>query len=106
MKVNLLMGPTSSGTTLTLTEMTKKILVLTQAADDAFQVRRLFHGGKTIKKYMVVGPDYSYGYSSWDLYKIKLKEPRPDIENAGELFPKLWPLKNILWHGKPLKDRK
>jgi len=110
-KVDFLMGPTSSGLALALTEFAKenkKILIATQAADDALTGVRLhpyiystlsnamMHArsgayllaSKPYKRYMCIGPDYSYGHSSWDMFKTKLKELRPDVEIVGELFPK------------------
>ena len=83
-KVGFLMGPTSSGIAMGLTGFArenKKILVLTQAATDALTGAK-FHpyvfstlsnammhsrsgaylmAAKPYKKYMCVGPDYSYG---------------------------------------------
>lgn len=44
--------------------------------------------GKPYKRYMCIGPDYSYGHSSWKLFISKLRELRPDVEVVGELFPK------------------
>ena len=109
--VDFIMGPTSSGIAMGLTEFArqnKKILVLTQAATDALTGAK-FHpyvfstlsnammhsrsgaylmAGKPYKKYMCVGPDYSYGHSSWKMFKSKLHELRPDVEFVGELFPK------------------
>ncbi len=110
-KVDFLMGPTSSGIAMGLTEFArenKKILVLTQAATDALTGAK-FHpyvfstlsnammhsrsgaylmAAKPYKKYMCVGPDYSYGHASWKMFKSKLQELRPDVEFVGELFPK------------------
>jgi branched-chain amino acid transport system substrate-binding protein len=110
-KVDFLMGPTSSGIAMGLTEFArenKKILVLTQAATDALTGAK-FHpyvfstlsnammhsrsgaylmAAKPYKKFMCVGPDYSYGHSSWKMFKSKLQELRPDVEFVGELFPK------------------
>jgi branched-chain amino acid transport system substrate-binding protein len=110
-KVDFLMGPTSSGIAMGLTEFArqkKKILVLTQAAADALTGSK-FHpyvfstlsnammhsrsgaylmAAKPYKRYMCVGPDYSYGHSSWKMFKSKLEELRPDVEIVGELFPK------------------
>jgi branched-chain amino acid transport system substrate-binding protein len=110
-KVDFLMGPTSSGIAMGLTEFArqnKKILVLTQAATDALTGAK-FHpyvfstlsnammhsrsgaylmASKPYKKYMCVGPDYSYGHSSWKMFKSKLQELRPDVEFVGEFFPK------------------
>ena len=110
-KVDFLMGPTSSGIAMGLTEFArqnKKILVLTQAATDALTGAKLhpyvfstlsnammhsrsgayLMASKPYKKYMCVGPDYSYGHSSWKMFKSKLQELRPDVEFIGELFPK------------------
>ena len=110
-KVDFLMGPTSSGIAMGLTEFArenKKILVLTQAATDALTGAK-FHpyvfstlsnammhsrsgaylmAAKPYKRYMCVGPDYSYGHASWKMFKSKLQEIRPDVEFVGELFPK------------------
>ena len=110
-KVDFLMGPTSSGLALALTEFAKqnkKILIATQAADDSLTGARLhpyiystlsnamMHArsgayllaAMPYKRYMCIGPDYSYGHSSWEMFKTKLKELRPDVEIVGELFPK------------------
>lgn len=110
-KVDFLMGPTSSGLAMGLTEFArdnKKILVLTQAAADALTGAKFhpyvfstlsnammhsrsgayFMAAKPYKKYMCVGPDYSYGHSSWQMFKTKLQQLRPDVEIVGELFPK------------------
>jgi branched-chain amino acid transport system substrate-binding protein len=86
----------------------KKILVVTQAAADSLTGAK-FHpyifstlsnammharsgaylmAAKPYKRYMCVGPDYSYGHSSWNMFKSKLMELRPDVEIVGELFPK------------------
>lgn len=110
-KVDFLMGPTSSGLAMALSDAArdaKKILIATQAAADALTGAR-FHpyifstlsnammharsgayvmASKPYKRYMCVGPDYSYGHSSWNMFKSKLQELRPDVEIVGELFPK------------------
>ncbi len=110
-KVDFLLGPTSSGLAMALTEVAKehkKILIATQAATDALTGLK-FHpyifstlsnammharsgaylmASKPYKRYMCIGPDYSYGHSSWKMFKDKLMELRPDIEIVGELFPK------------------
>jgi branched-chain amino acid transport system substrate-binding protein len=110
-KVDFLMGPTSSGLAMALTEIAKekkKILVVTQAAADSLTGAK-FHpyifstlsnammharsgaylmAAKPYKRYMCIGPDYSYGHSSWNMFKSKLMELRPDVEIVGELFPK------------------
>jgi branched-chain amino acid transport system substrate-binding protein len=110
-KVDFLMGPTSSGLAMALTELAKKnkkILVTTQAATDALTGAKLhpyifstlsnammharsgayLMASKPYKRYMVIGPDYNYGHASWRMFKEKLKELRPDVEFVGELFPK------------------
>jgi len=110
-EVDFLMGPTSSGLAISLSEFAKenkKILIATQAADDALTGAKLhpyifstlsnamMHSRsgayllakKPYKRYMCIGPDYSYGHSSWDIFKAKLEELRPDVEIVGELFPK------------------
>jgi branched-chain amino acid transport system substrate-binding protein len=112
-KVDFLMGPTSSGLAMGLSEFAKenkKILVVTQAATDALTGAKLhpyifstlsnamMHArsgayllaAKPYKRYMCVGPDYNYGHSSWNMFKTKLKELRPDVEFVGELFPKFF----------------
>lgn len=110
-KVDFLMGPTSSGlaTALSMTARdNKKILILTQAAADELTgvdfhpyvfstlSNAMMHARsgaylmatKPYKRYMCIAPDYSYGHSSWNSFKTKLKELRPDVEIVGELFPK------------------
>jgi len=112
-KVDFLMGPTSSGLAMALSEVAKnnkKILVVTQAATDALTGDKLhpyifstlsnamMHARsgayllapKPYKRYMCIGPDYNYGHSSWNMFKTKLKELRPDVEIVGELFPKFF----------------
>ena len=110
-KVDFLIGPTSSGIAMALSEVAKqnkKILILTQAAADALTGVK-FHpyvfstlsnammharsgaymmASKPYKTYMCIAPDYSYGHSSWNMFKAKLQELRPDVEIVGELFPK------------------
>lgn len=110
-KVDFLMGPTSSGLATALSMMArdnKTILILTQAAADeltgvdfhpyvfstlsnAMMHSRSgahFMATKPYKRYMCIAPDYSYGHSSWNSFKAKLTELRPDVEIVGELFPK------------------
>jgi branched-chain amino acid transport system substrate-binding protein len=92
-----------------IVEKEKKILVLTQSATnsltDAKFNRYMFStlsnammhsragaylmADKPYKRWMCIGPGYSYGYESWNSFKDKLKELRPDIEIVGELWPKL-----------------
>lgn len=111
-KVDFIMGPTSSGVALAmadLVEKEKKILVLTQSATNSLTDAKFnrylfstlsnammhsragayFMAGKPYKRWMCIGPGYSYGYESWNSFKEKLKELRPDIEIVGELWPKL-----------------
>jgi branched-chain amino acid transport system substrate-binding protein len=112
-KVDFLMGPTSSGLAMPLTEIAKenkKILIVTQAAADVLTGAKLhpyifstlsnamMHArsgayllaSKPYKRYMCIGPDYSYGHSSWNMFKAKLKELNPNVEIVGELFPKFF----------------
>lgn len=111
-KVDFLMGPTSSGIAMSLSEISrkhKKILVVTQAATDALTGAKFnpylfstlsnammhsrsgayYMSGRPYKKWMCIGPDYNYGHTSWAMFKEKLKELRPDVEFVGETFPKL-----------------
>lgn len=112
-KVDFLMGPTSSGIAMSLTAFAKenkKILIVTQAAADSLTGAKLhpyifstlsnammhsrsgayLMSTKPYKRYMCIGPDYSYGHSSWEMFKSKLIELRPDVEIVGELFPKFF----------------
>jgi branched-chain amino acid transport system substrate-binding protein len=90
-------------------EQHKKILVLTQSATNSLTDAKFnrymfstlsnammhsragayFMASKPYKRWMCIGPGYSYGYESWNSFKAKLKELRPDIEMVGELWPKL-----------------
>ena len=111
-KVGFIIGPTSSGVALAMADIVekeKKILVLTQSATnsltDAKFNRYMFStlsnammhsragaylmAGKPYKRWMCIGPGYSYGYESWNSFKDKLKELRPDMEIVSELWPKL-----------------
>ncbi len=111
-KVDFLMGPTSSGLAPAFSDFArkhKKILVVTQAAGPEL-TGPLFHpyvfgilsnammhsragayvvASMPYKRWMCVGPDYSYGHTSWEMFKTKLKELKPDVEFIGEVFPKL-----------------
>ncbi|MBN2124272.1 MAG: ABC transporter substrate-binding protein [Deltaproteobacteria bacterium] len=110
-KVDFLMGPTSSGLAMALSDAAKehkKILVVTQAAADELTGAKLhpyvfstlsnammharsgayLMASRPYKRYMCLAPDYSYGHSSWKMFKEKLQELRPDVQIAGELFPK------------------
>ena len=127
-KVDFLMGPTSSGLAMTLTEIAKqnkKILIVTQAAADELTGAKLhpyifstlsnamMHARsgayllapKPYKRYMCIGPDYNYGHSSWNMFKAKLKELRPDVEFIGELFPKFF-AKDYTSYIKQIKEAK
>lgn len=111
-KVDFIIGPTSSAVALgiaDLIEKHKKILVLTQSATNSLTDVRfnrymfstlsnaMMHSRsgaylmaqKPYKRWMNIGPDYSYGRESWGSFKTKLKELRPDVEFVGELWPKL-----------------
>jgi len=111
-KVDFLMGPTSSGVALSLSEIArkhKKILIVTQSATDTITGDKFnpylfstlsnvmmhsrsgayYMAPKPYKKWMGIGPDYNYGHESWRLFREKLKELKPDIEVLGETFPKL-----------------
>lgn len=111
-KVDFLMGPTSSGIAMSLSEIArknKKILIVTQAATDALTGAKFnpyifstlsnammhsragayYMAGRPFKRWMCIGPDYNYGHESWAMFKEKLKELRPDVEFVGETFPKL-----------------
>ena len=111
-KVDFIIGPTSSGVALAmadLVEQQKKILVLTQAATNALTDAKFnrymfstlsnammhsragayFMASKPYERWMCIGPGYSYGYESWNSFKEKLKELRPDVEIVGDLWPKL-----------------
>jgi branched-chain amino acid transport system substrate-binding protein len=111
-KVDFLMGPTSSGLALSLSDIArkhKKILVITQAATHVLTGEKFnpylfstlsnvmmhsragayFMASKPLKRWMCIGPDYNYGHDSWNLFKEKLKELRPEAEIVGETFPKL-----------------
>jgi branched-chain amino acid transport system substrate-binding protein len=111
-KVDFLMGPTSSGIALSLSEISrkhKKILIVTQAATDAVTGAKFnpylfstlsnvmmhsrsgayYMASKPFKKWMCIGPDYNYGHESWRLFKEKFKELKPGAEFVGETFPKL-----------------
>lgn len=111
-KVDFILGPTSSGIATVLADLVlekKKILVLTQAAANSLTDVKFnpylfstlsnalmhsragahFLASKPYKKWMTIGPDYSYGRESWASFIGKLKELRPDVEVAGELWPKL-----------------
>jgi branched-chain amino acid transport system substrate-binding protein len=111
-KVDFLMGPTSSGVAMALSETArkhKKILVITQAATDALTGAKFnpylfstlsnvmmhsrsgayYMASKPYKRWMCIGPDYNYGHESWRLFREKLKELKPEMEVVGETFPKL-----------------
>jgi branched-chain amino acid transport system substrate-binding protein len=111
-KVDFLLGPTASSVGLAVSDVCrqyKKILIVTQSATDVLtgeqfhpyqfsvlsnammQSRAGAHylAPKPYKRWMCIGPDYSYGHSSWETFIAKLKELRPDVEVVGELWPKL-----------------
>ncbi len=111
-QVDFIIGPTSSGVALALSDIVqqgRKIIIFTQAAgssltDDKFnryqfstlsnsmmhaRAGAYFMAAKPYKRWMNIGPNYSYGHESWNAFKAKLKELRPDAEFMGELWPKL-----------------
>ena len=111
-KVDFIVGPTSSGIAVAISKITsqnKKILVLTQAAansmtDELFNRYQFsvlsnammhsrsgayYMASKPYKRWMCIGPDYNYGHESWEAFRDKLKELKPDVEIVGELWPKL-----------------
>jgi branched-chain amino acid transport system substrate-binding protein len=110
--VDFIIGPTSSGVALAMADVVEqyeKILVLTQSATNSLTDSKfnrymfstlsnaMMHSRagayltatKPDKRWMCIGPGYSYGYESWNSFKDKLKELRPDVEIVGELWPKL-----------------
>jgi branched-chain amino acid transport system substrate-binding protein len=111
-RVDFIIGPTSSGVAAALADVVKeqkKILVLTQSAANSLtdaqfnpylfstlsnammhsRAGAYFLADKPYKKWMNIGPDYSYGKESWNSFIGKLKELRPEVEVVGELWPKL-----------------
>jgi branched-chain amino acid transport system substrate-binding protein len=111
-QVDFIIGPTSSAVALALSDLVqehKRIIVYTQAASSSltdskfnrYQFSTLsnammharagayFMADKPYKRWMNIGPNYSYGQESWGAFKAKLKELRPDVEFVGELWPKL-----------------
>jgi branched-chain amino acid transport system substrate-binding protein len=111
-KVDFLIGPTSSGVAMSLSDVArkhKKIIVVTQAATDSLTGAKFnpylfstlsnvmmhsrsgayYMASKPYKRWMCIGPDYNYGHESWRLFKEKLRELKPDVEIVGETFPKL-----------------
>ena len=111
-KVDFLMGPTSSGLAVTLSDIAKtnKIpLILTQAASASLTgsgfhpyvfgtlSNSMMHSRAgafvaaemPLTNWMVIGPNYNYGHSSWEMFRDKLLELRPEINVVGELFPPL-----------------
>ncbi|MBI5583407.1 MAG: ABC transporter substrate-binding protein [Deltaproteobacteria bacterium] len=111
-RVDFIIGPTSSGVAAALAELVrdqKKILVLTQSAANSLtdaqfnpylfstlsnammhsRAGAYFLAEKPYKRWMNIGPDYSYGKESWNSFVGKLKELKPEVEVVGELWPKL-----------------
>jgi branched-chain amino acid transport system substrate-binding protein len=111
-QVDFIIGPTSSGVALALADVVqehKKILVLTQSAANSLTDAKFnpylfstlsnammhsragayFVADKPYKRWMNIGPDYSYGKESWNSFIGKLKELKPEVEVVGELWPKL-----------------
>lgn len=111
-KVDFLIGPTSSGLAVTLSEIAKEKevpLVLAQAASASLTgsdfhpyifgtlSNSMMHSRAgayvaadlPLSSWMVIGPNYNYGHSSWEMFINKLQELKQDITIAGELFPPL-----------------
>jgi len=111
-KVDFIIGPTSSAVAVAVSKIAtgrKKLLILTQAAANSMTGSQfspyqfgilsnaMMHSrsgaylmaSKPYKKWMCIGPDYNYGHESWEAFKAKLKELRPDVEFVGEVWPKL-----------------
>ena len=111
-KVDFIIGPTSSAVAVAVSKIAterRKILILTQAAANSmtgsqfspyqFSVlsNAMMHSrsgaylmaSKPYKKWMCIGPDYNYGHESWEAFKTKLQELRPDVQFVGEAWPKL-----------------
>lgn len=109
-KADFLIAPTSSKIAPAVSEVAKKhktIQVLAQSAapvltgdllhpyifstlSNAMMHSRSgaqFAASKPYKRWMCVGPDYNYGHSSWEVFKTRLLELRPDVEIVGESFP-------------------
>jgi branched-chain amino acid transport system substrate-binding protein len=111
-KVDFVIGPTSSAIAVALADLAlkeKKILILAQSAANSLtdvkfnpylfstlsnalmhsRAGAYFMAPKGYKRWMNIGPDYAYGRESWASFISKLKELQPDVEVAGELWPKL-----------------
>jgi branched-chain amino acid transport system substrate-binding protein len=43
-----------------------------------------------LTKFYNIGPDYEYGRTMWELFKVKIKEGNPKAEFIGEQWPKLY----------------
>ena len=128
-KVDFILGPTASSVGLAVSDVGrqyKTIVVVTQSATDVLTGEKfhpyqfsvlsnalmharsgaLLMADKPYKRWACIGPDYSYGHSSWDVFKAKMQELRPDVEFVAELFPKLMtadftPYINKLIEAKP-----
>ena len=111
-RVDFLIGPTSSGLAVTLSQIAKENqvpLVLAQAASASLTgagfhpylfgtlSNSMMHSRAgayvgadlPLNNWMVIGPDYNYGHSSWEMFIDKLQELKPGVTVAGELFPPL-----------------
>jgi branched-chain amino acid transport system substrate-binding protein len=105
-QVDFLMGPTSSGLAVFLSDSAKAHhipLILTQAADPSLTgsgfhpyifatlSNAMMHSragayvaaGLPFTKWMTVYPNYSYGISSWSMFIEKLRQLRADITIVG-----------------------
>ena len=59
-----------------------------------------------LTKFYNLGPDYEYGRTEWEIFKVKMKEVNPKAEFIGEQWPKLFipdytPYINAILQAKP-----
>ncbi|MCF8103914.1 MAG: ABC transporter substrate-binding protein [Desulfohalobiaceae bacterium] len=111
-KVDFILGPTASSVGLAVSDVCKRYKTIhlnTQSATDVMTGEK-FHpyvfsilsntvlhsrsgayyaANMPYKTWMGLNPDYSYGHSSMEMFKEKMKELRPDSEFKDELYPKL-----------------
>jgi branched-chain amino acid transport system substrate-binding protein len=112
--VNFLFGEVSSAAVLAIGEIAKQekvIFMATVGSTDALTKekwnRYTFRSGtcnsqeanslalyaaknKDLIKFYNIGPDYEYGRTMWDIFKVKIKEQNPKAEFLGEQWPKLF----------------
>ncbi len=112
-KIDLALGPVSSGSGLSMSEVAKeqKIPICMHTSNTeritverghryVFQlVPNTFEEGtlaalrasqkKEWKRYVIIGPDYDYGRTVAAAFTAKMKQLRPDVEIVKEFWPKL-----------------